>query len=157
MGSKKNKVRKVFALTSPPTSDANAHTINDNPTANNDDDEHLVDDLLTQLDSRDQSVRRESATVLGEVRARQAAQASPPDKAGGDGNGSGSGKVRFKARQVRPRFATPALATMTCLSLRQGKPQRSLNSSRPSIPTPMRSSSGRPRRRSARSTRCATS
>ena len=152
MGSKKNKVRKVFAPTSPPTIDANAHAINDNPTAD-DDDEHLVDDLLTQLDSRDQSVRRESATVLGEVRARQAAQASPPDKAGGNG----SGKVRFKARQVRPRFATPAPATMTCLSSRQGKPQRSLNSSRPSMPTPMRSSSGRLRRRSAPSTRCATS
>ena len=55
-----------------------------------------------------------------------------------------------------PRFATPAPATMTSLSLRQGKPQRSLNSSRPSTPMPMRSSSGRPRRRSARSTGYAT-
>jgi OTU domain-containing protein 6 len=111
MGSKKNKVRKVFAPTSPPTTDANANSINDNPTTNNnnddDDDEHLVDDLLTQLDSRDQSVRRESATVLEEVRARQAAQASPSDKAGGNGNGNSSGKVRFMARQVRSRFATP--------------------------------------------------
>jgi OTU domain-containing protein 6 len=104
MGSKKNKVKKVFAPTSPPTNDTNANVI-DNTTTNHHNDDHndLVDDLLTQLDSGDQSVRRESATVLEEVRAQQTAQAAPPDKAGGNS------KARFKARQVRPRFATPTL------------------------------------------------
>jgi hypothetical protein len=158
MGSKKNKIKKVLAPTSPPTSDANAISDNNaNANANNDgsdeqQQQHLMDDLLSELDSRDPSVRRESAVVLEEVRTRQAAEAAPPDKAAG-----GNSKARFKARQVRLRFATPALATVTSLSLRQGKPQRLLDSSRPSIPTPMRSSSGRPRRRNVRSTGCATS
>jgi hypothetical protein len=152
MGSKKNKIKKVLAPTSPPTNDANADanttsTSNDNA----DDDQHLMDELFSQLDSRGQSVRSEPATVLEEVRTRQAAQAAPPDKAGGNS------KARFKARQVRPRFATPAPPTVTSLSLRQGKPQRLLNTSHPSIPTPMRSSSGRPRRRNVLSTGYATS
>jgi len=94
MGSKKNKVKKVFAPTSPPTNDTNANAIDTTTNDNNISDHNdLVDDLLTQLDSRDQSVRRESATVLEEVRAQQTAQATPPDKAGGNS------KAKFKARQ----------------------------------------------------------
>jgi len=134
MGSKKNKLKKPFAPSPPPS-----NTIDDNA---------LVDDLLTELDSRNQSVRQGSATVLEEIRARQAAQASPPDKTGS--------KARFSARQVR-QVRNDCSATVTSLSLRQGKLMRSLASRRPSIPMRTRSWSGRPKRRSALSIGYATS
>lgn len=95
MGSKKNRVKKVFAP-SPATPNNNAtddHTTDD-----------LVDDLLTELNSRDPTVQRESATVLEEIQTRQqsqAAQEAAPDKAGS--------KNRFKARQVRLGSSTLAL------------------------------------------------
>lgn len=87
MGSKKNRVKKVFAptLTAP-----NNHAIDEHTDAN------LVDDLLAELNSRDETVQRESATVLEEIQTRQqadAAQAAAPDKTGS--------KNRFRARQVR--------------------------------------------------------
>lgn len=87
MGSKKNKVKKVFA---PSPSAPNDNAIDDN--ANN----NLVDDLLTELNSRDETAtaQRESATVLEEIQTRQQSEAAPtaaPDKTGS--------KNRFKARQ----------------------------------------------------------
>lgn len=136
MGSKKNKSKKPFAPSPPPS----------NNTTN--DDNALVDDLLTELDSRDQSVRQGSATVLEEIRARQAAQASPPDKTGS--------KARFRARQVR-QVRNDCSAMVTSLSSRQGKPIRSLTTRRLLIPMRTRSWSGRPKRRSARSIGYATS
>jgi hypothetical protein len=141
MGSKKNKIKQAFAPSPAP---------NDNSVYNsNAIDDDLVDELLTALDSRDATVRRESATVLEEVQTEQAAaQAAPPDKAGS--------KSRFKARQVRPVHHACA-AGVTGLSSREGKRPRSPDSRRPSTPTRMRSSSGRPRMRSARSTGYATS
>ncbi|KAH9975168.1 hypothetical protein BJV74DRAFT_863126 [Russula compacta] len=86
MGSKKNKLRKVFAPSPPPTSNAV--------------DDDLMADLLTELDSRDKTVQQESATVLEEIQTQQAVQASAPapDKAGGS-------KHRFKARQARKTAA----------------------------------------------------
>jgi hypothetical protein len=91
MGSKKNKVKKLLAPSPSPT------------TTNNAIDDDLMDDLLTALDSRDETVHRESATVLEEIQTKQPlAQAAPPDKTGS--------KSRFKARQVRSVvFSTPAL------------------------------------------------
>ena len=86
MGSKKNRVKKAFA--SSPAAPIN-NAIDDN--TNN-----LVDDLLTELNSRNETVQRESATVLEEIQTRQqsqAAQTAALDKAGS--------KNRFKARQVR--------------------------------------------------------
>jgi hypothetical protein len=146
MGSKKNRVKKVFAPSPAPT------TIDNND--NNAVDDDLMDDLLTALDSRDETVHRESATVLEEIQTKQpVAQAAPPDKAGS--------KSRFKARQVRPVlfFSTPALR-LVCkesLSSRQGDPLRSPNSRRLSTLRRMRSSSVKPRMRSVRSTGYATS
>jgi len=135
MGSKKNRVKKVFApSSSPPPSNA----LNDNA---------LVDDLLTELDSRNQSVRQGSATVLEEIRARQAAEASPPDKAGS--------KTRFRARQVRP-VRNDCSATETSLSSRQGKLLPSPTSRPLLIPMLTQSWSGRPKRRSVRSIGYAT-
>ncbi|KAI9508270.1 hypothetical protein F5148DRAFT_925119 [Russula earlei] len=88
MGSKKNKAKKVV-VASPSPSSSHGNTA--------DDVYDLVDDLLTELDSRDQAVRPEPAPVLDEVQAKRAAQAAAPDKAGG--------KSRFKARQARKAAA----------------------------------------------------
>jgi hypothetical protein len=132
MGSKKkNKGKRGFAP-SPPPSTSN-HAV---------DDSDLVDDLLAELDSRDHSARQEPAPVLEEIRPRQAAQPAPPDKAGS--------KTRFRARQVRPlRCACSAM--VTSLSSRKGKLQRSQDSRRLLMPTPMPSWSGRLRMRNVRS------
>jgi hypothetical protein len=137
MGSKKNRVKK--ALAPAPASSPN-HAVDDD----------LVDDLLTELDSRDKTVRQESATVLEEIQAQQAQHAAPPDK------GGGGSRNRFKARQVRT-VHDACSSMVTGLSSRQGKPQCTLNSTHLSTPTPMRSSSAKPRKRSALSTKCATS
>lgn len=135
MGSKKNKIKKVFAPSTPPPSNAV--------------DDDLVADLLTELDSRNKTVQQESATVLEEIQTQQVVQASAADKAG-------SSKNRFKARQVRP--VHPARSSIvTSLSSRQGKLQRSPDTRRLSTPMLMQSWSGRPRKRSAISTRYATS
>ena len=135
MGSKKNKVKKVFAQSSPAAPNHNA--VDDST-------DNLVDELLTELNSRDETVQRESATVLEEIQTRQqceAAQAASPDKTGS--------KNRFKARQVRlGQYACSS--RVTSLSSRQGKPLLSLTYNRPSIPRRMRSWSEKPRTRSAR-------
>jgi hypothetical protein len=94
MGSKKNKVKKVFAPS---------------PAAPNNTD-NLVDEHLTELNSRDETVQREFATVLEEIQTRQqfeAAQAVAPDKTGS--------KNRFKARQVRLGHPTCSLRVTTVL------------------------------------------
>jgi len=137
MGSKKNRVKKVFAPS--PALTPTYHAIDDD-----DDDNNLVDELLTGLDSRDKTVQRESATVLEEVQARQQpqiAQAAAPDKAGS--------KNRFKARQVRSGHRNCS-SRVTSLSSRQGKPQLSLICNYPSTRRQMRSWSEKPRTRSAR-------
>ena len=139
MGSKKNRVKKVFAPSPAAPNNNNNNTIDDN-----DADDNLVDDLLTELNSRDQTVQRESATVLEEIQTRQqsdAAQAAASDKAGS--------KNRFKARQVRLSHRTCS-STMTSLSSRQGKPQLSLMYNHPSTPRRMQSLSEKPRTRSVR-------
>jgi hypothetical protein len=143
MGSKKNRVKKVFAPTpTAPTNNAiDAYTDNNN----------LVDDLLTELNSRDSTVQRESATILEEIQTRQqseATQAAAPDKTGS--------KNRFKARQVRLGHRTCS-SRVTSLSSRQGKPQLSLMRNHPSTPRQMPSWSEKPRTRSARLIRYATS
>ena len=135
MGSKKNRVKKVF--TPSPAAPIN-NAIDDNT-------DDLVDELLTELDSRDETVQRESATVLEEIQTRQqyqAAQAAASDKSGS--------KNRFKARQVRLSHHTYS-SRVTSLSSRQGKPQLLLICNHPSTPRRMRSWSEKPRMRSARS------
>ena len=80
---KKSKVKKMFSppQSAPPPSDDLA------------DDDALMDDLLAQLDSKDEAVRQESATVLNEMNINQVANEldNAPKK---------DGKARFKARQV---------------------------------------------------------
>jgi hypothetical protein len=139
MGSKKNRVKKALA---PAPASSPSHAVDDD----------LVGDLLTELDSRNKTVRQESATVLEEIQARQAQHAAPPDK----GGGGGLSRNRFKARQVRT-VHDACSSMVTGLSSRQGKPQCTPNITHLSTPTPMRSSSARPKKRSALSTRCATS
>ncbi|KAI0302269.1 hypothetical protein BC826DRAFT_1090005 [Russula brevipes] len=82
MGSKKNRVKRALQLAPAPASSP-SHAVDDD----------LVDDLFTELDSRDKTVRQESATVLEEIQAQQAQHAAPPDK------GGGGSRNRFKARQ----------------------------------------------------------
>lgn len=135
MGSRKNKVKKAFT---PSPAAPNNNAIDDNAP------DTLVDDLLTELNSRDSTVQRESATVLEEIQTRQqseAAQAAVLDKAGS--------KNKFKARQVRLGHRTCS-SRVTSLSSRQGKPQLLLTCNHPSTPLRMRSWSERPRMRSAR-------
>ena len=139
MGSKKNRVKKVFAP-APAAPIPNNHTIDDN------DNDNLVDELLTELYSRNETVHRESATVLEEIQTRQqseAEQAAALDKAGS--------KNRFKARQVRSVHHTRS-SRVTSLSSRQGKPQLSLICNHPSTPRRMQSWSEKPRMRNARLT-----
>ncbi|KAJ6496633.1 hypothetical protein C8R47DRAFT_349375 [Mycena vitilis] len=82
---KRNKLKKAvdFVSNSPPPAD---------------DDDGLVDDLLAQLDSRDETVQQESANVLNDMQLNEQADeieaASKQDA-----------KSRFKARQARKAAA----------------------------------------------------
>lgn len=60
----------------------------------NSDDDQLVNDLLAELDSRDQTVQAESATVLNEMQLNKQADQI-------DSSRKQDAKGRFKARQVR--------------------------------------------------------
>jgi OTU domain-containing protein 6 len=77
---KKNKLKKAvnsFPEASPPI----------------DDDDGLVDDLLAQLDSRDEVVQQESANVLNDMQLNQQADQL-------EATSKQDAKSRFKARQV---------------------------------------------------------
>jgi OTU domain-containing protein 6 len=66
MGSKKKTLKKTFSPSSKPT-----------PTASPEiDDNELMDDLIAQLDSKDQTVQNESAKVLQEMEINQQALAA---------------------------------------------------------------------------------
>lgn len=86
--SKRAKLQKAFSpsSSSPSVPDDNA------------DDPDLMDELLAHLDSKDASVREESATVIAEVQSREVADASPPPKK--------DSKSRYLARQV---FSLPVI------------------------------------------------
>ncbi|THH32125.1 hypothetical protein EUX98_g2074 [Antrodiella citrinella] len=80
---KKNKLRKMLSppATSPP------------PPSVHPEDDDLMDDLFSQLDSKDQNVQAESAAVLTEMQVHQPATAKKDSKS------------RHKARQVRKAAA----------------------------------------------------
>lgn len=88
MGAKRNKLKKVLSPTpaSPPPA--------------MDDDNDLMDDLMAQLDSRDQNVQAESATVLNDMQVNKAAATPPPPPT--PQNDESKARARYKARQVRP-------------------------------------------------------
>ncbi|KAI9064361.1 cysteine proteinase [Trametes sanguinea] len=83
---KKNKLKKML---SPPTPAPVETTV---------DDDELMDDLLAQLESRDDSVKKESANVLNEMQIDKVADQleSAPKK---------DPKARYKARQARKAAA----------------------------------------------------
>ncbi|KAI0646983.1 cysteine proteinase [Trametes meyenii] len=86
MGAKK-KIKKIISPPPPaPTADTTV------------DDDDLMDDLLAQLDSKDESVKQESATVLNEMQIEKVADQleSAPKK---------DSKARHKARQARKAAA----------------------------------------------------
>lgn len=80
----KNKRNKLKKMLSPPQS---------SPPDNGVDDDALMDDLLAQLDSQNEVVKQESATVLQEMQVKQTADRldSVPKK---------DSQARYKARQV---------------------------------------------------------
>ena len=82
MAPKKNKLKKMLSPPQPA------------PVADSADDDALMDDLLAQLDSKDEVVREESVTVLKEMQINEIAQKAEeaPKK---------DSKARHKARQVR--------------------------------------------------------
>ena len=88
MAPKKNKLKKMLSPPQPPP-----------PEDTTIDDDALMDDLLAQLDSRDDTVRQESATVLQEMQVQQVADQleNAPKK---------DSKARHKARQARPFLST---------------------------------------------------
>ena len=83
MAQKKNKSKKTVAPPQPAPP----------PPEHLMDDDALMDDLLAQLDSKDEVVRHESATVLQEMKVNEVANDldNAPKK---------DRKARFKARQV---------------------------------------------------------
>ncbi|KAH7916043.1 hypothetical protein BJ138DRAFT_766439 [Hygrophoropsis aurantiaca] len=88
--SKRNKIKKAF---SPSHTDIP-------PAGSTQDDNDLMNDLLAELDSRDQTVQGESATVLAEMQA--AADSEGIDKASGQKQDA---KSRYQARQARKAAA----------------------------------------------------
>jgi hypothetical protein len=78
---KRNKLKKALS----PVLPANMASTND------DDDQDLMNDLLAQLDSRDEIVQQESANVLNEMNLNQQANKLESKQ---------DAKSRFKARQV---------------------------------------------------------
>ena len=90
-GSKKNKIKKVFA----PSSSSNAPPSSSkdiNPDV--DDSDSLLDDLLAQIDSKQQHTDiEEAATVLRQIENTALAQDQPQQRK--------SNRNRFEARQVR--------------------------------------------------------
>lgn len=91
MGAKRNKLKKVLSPTpaSPPPA--------------MDDDNDLMDDLMAQLDSRDQNVQAESATVLNDMQVNKAAATPPPPPT--PQNDESKARARYKARQARKAAA----------------------------------------------------
>ncbi|KAJ3761080.1 hypothetical protein EV360DRAFT_38588 [Lentinula raphanica] len=84
MGSKKNKLKKAFSppfQQSPPVPEPN-------------DDEELLDDLMAQLDSGDQTVQAESTQVIKDIQRQEMTNATKKDS-----------KSRHQARQARKAAA----------------------------------------------------
>lgn len=76
------------------------------------DDDALMEDLMSQLDSRDTTVQGESATVLHEINVERAANSPPP--AASQPPQKQDSKARHRARMVRHRWrAVVWLGTLT--------------------------------------------
>ncbi|KAH8106703.1 hypothetical protein BXZ70DRAFT_1003623 [Cristinia sonorae] len=86
MGSKRNKIKKMLSpANSPP------------PPSVSPEDDDLMDDLFAQLDSKDQTVQAESATVISEMQLNQTVNL--------DSSGKQDSKARHRARQARKAAA----------------------------------------------------
>ena len=113
------------------------------------DDDALMDDLLAQLDSKDEVVREETATVLQEMQVNKVAEelGSAPKK---------DSKARFKARQVRP---LPRLSRICSFNsrVRRRRQLRLLIATHPMTPKPTRVWSVKPKKRKPTSNACVMS
>ena len=63
--------------------------------AADEDNEDLMDQLMAELDSKDNTTQAEAATVINEMNVAQSLDAAPAAKPANDS------KARYKARQVR--------------------------------------------------------
>lgn len=97
-GSKRQKVKKLLSPSnsrSPPLA-GTSQAVEPSPPEPSDD---LVDDLLSQLDSQNQTVQAEAASVLRDVQATELDAANHQ----GQDKKAGSSRSRFQARQVHYR------------------------------------------------------
>ncbi|KAJ7097970.1 cysteine proteinase [Mycena belliarum] len=88
-----------------------------------DDDNELMDDLLAQLDSRDETVQQESANVINEMQINQTADASETAS-------KQDPKSRFRARQVSTRIRLSASRTHFHARLRKEAEEEERNINR---------------------------
>lgn len=95
-GSKRAKVKKLFSPSPSTTPDESAVP-----------DDDLMDDLFSQLDSKDETVQQESANVLSEMQDnRDVSVGSVPSVDSDSSKKHKSSKERHKARQVGVRDDT---------------------------------------------------
>jgi OTU domain-containing protein 6 len=85
---RRNKTKKSGSQNTPPQ-----FVVMNPDDKRNDDDDDLINDLMIQLDSRDENVQRESAAVLNQVNLNK-----QPDQT--ETHHKQSAKSRFQARQV---------------------------------------------------------
>jgi OTU domain-containing protein 6 len=88
-GSKRQKLKKVLSPVSGRSSNATS------PPPADEEDEDLMDQLMAELDSKDQATQAEAATVLNEITETRSHDNSPTAIPTNDS------KARYKARQVR--------------------------------------------------------
>lgn len=133
----KNKRNKLKKMLSPPQS---------SPPDNGVDDDALMDDLLAQLDSQNEVVKQESATVLQEMQVKQTADRldSVPKK---------DSQARYKARQVRLHASRASVHFMICVN-RPAKQLRLRRVMHRQIPRQTQDSNGRRKRRKRASSGC---
>ncbi|KAH9934763.1 uncharacterized protein B0H18DRAFT_1114622 [Fomitopsis serialis] len=96
-GSKRSKLKKALSPPFTAKSPESEHSM---------DDDALMDDLMSQLDSRDTNVQAESAAVLNEININNAAEAPPP--AASPPSQKQDSKARHRARMEGGRSSRAA-------------------------------------------------
>lgn len=93
-GSKKNKIRKILSPLHP-----SSPGLPDDSVVN---DSELMDELMAQLDSKDQTVQIESATVINDMQLQKAPDTlGPRSPSVVSSDSRQSSRSRHQARQVR--------------------------------------------------------
>lgn len=111
MGGKRKKLKDIL---SPPSNPAPASTVED---------DELLDDLFSQLDSNDKTVQNVSAEVINDIQLSQLQDQKPKKDS----------KTRFLERQVC-MFLRVSVAQAAMSLLRRGKLRRSSNTTLQTTP-----------------------